>query len=250
MLKAVQNMSGEIKVLHKEIAELKSSNKEATISFTTDMQQTVPMDLDMPPAPVQLPDAEAPEPLACSKVSFLSKLRELYGHDAKWRCTKQRDSVRALANLQEDVILALRTGIGKTAIAVLPSMVENGYTIIVVPLISLMDDWKRRLTEFGIPFQHFKGKETHELNGNANIILVSSDVAKNEHWRQCIGQLNEHRPVLRMIIDEAHYYFTDVGFRSHAMSNAFTLRHMPMQVCNTTDAQLSRRRELWHCASV
>lgn len=169
---------------------------------------------------------------ASSKVSLLSQLRRMYGRDAQWTCKQQREAVKALVTLEKDVIVALRTGIGKTAVAVIlvPSMVENGYTVIVVPLIALMEDWKRRLTVMDIAFEHFKGKETSELQGSSNIILVSSDVAKYDHWKKCITQLDRHRPVLTMIIDEAHYYFTDVDFRSHAMANSFTLRHLPMQM--------------------
>ena len=170
------------------------------------------------------------QPSLVSKVSLLSQLRRLYGPDAQWTCKQQREAVKALVTLDKDVILALRTGIGKTAVAIIPSMVENGYTVIVVPLIALMEDWKRRLTEKNIAFEHFKGRETSELQGSSNIILVSSDVAKYDHWKKCITQLDRQRPVLRMIIDEAHYYFTDVEFRSHAMANSFTLRHLPMQM--------------------
>ena len=141
------------------------------------------------------------QPSPVSKVSLLSQLRRLYGPDAQWTCKQQREAVKALVTLDKDVILALRTGIGKTAVAIIPSMVENGYTVIVVPLIALMEDWKRRLTEKNIAFEHFKGRETSELQGSSNIILVSSDVAKYDHWKKCITQLDRQRPVLRMIID-------------------------------------------------
>jgi len=42
--------------------------------------------------------------------------------------------------------------------------------------------------------------------------------------------LHNRRPVLRLIVDEAHYYFVDQLFRKHALENAYSLRHFPVQV--------------------
>jgi superfamily II DNA helicase RecQ len=191
----------------------------------------------MPPStsPEPAPHETSPEPPSSAMpslqpVSMLNGLRKLYGTNAQWSCAEQRDSVKALVELKQDVIVALRTGIGKTAVALLPSIVESGYTVIIIPLIALMEDWKRRLTQLNIKFEHFRGVETQSLQGHADIILVSSDVAKYDHWKRCIAELNRKRPVVRFVIDEAHYYFTDINFRSHAMANSFALRTLPVQM--------------------
>jgi superfamily II DNA helicase RecQ len=166
---------------------------------------------------------------APSKLSMLQCLRKLYGPNAMWRCVEQRNAVNALLSLSSDVILAMRTGIGKTAIGILPSMTEHGCTVIIVPLIALMEDWISRLGGLKLPFEHFT-PQTTTLRGHANLILVSSDMAKTNRWRECLIDLNNRKPVIRQIVDESHYYFTDADFRSDALDNAYALRYLPTQM--------------------
>ncbi|KIL56726.1 hypothetical protein M378DRAFT_88899, partial [Amanita muscaria Koide BX008] len=269
ILKAIQGLSGQVQQLQKEVLELKQmsgqGHKEIPVAPATeltgqqhrssstriwlkdsrrqqDLSQEIPrpiqqsavrqdtLDQIATPLPTSSP---SPEPVSNCFIrpptfiplkrmlhgshSMKTQLRKLYGPNANWTCQQQREAVKALMALQQDVIVALRTGIGKTAIAILPSMVESGYTVIIIPLVALMEDWKRRLTEMEIPFEHFKGQETRSLNGNANIILVSSDAAKYDHWK-------------KFVVDEAHYYFTDINFRGHALQNPFAIRILPVQM--------------------
>ncbi|KAK2462988.1 hypothetical protein APHAL10511_004975 [Amanita phalloides] len=237
VLKAVKDLSVKVQQLQDELKgiqtkkDLQSGASDVFIPSGFPSSSGSVSDAFMAPVlSSPLRDIASPRLATPPRVSLLVQLKRLYGAQAKWTGKEQREAVKALLALEKDVIVALRTGGGKTAIAILPSMVENGYTVIVVPLVSLMDDWRRRLDEFGLPYEHFQGQGSPELKGHANIILVSSDVAKYDHWKKCITRLNTQRPVLRMVVDEAHYYFTDVQFRTHAMANSFTLRHMPMQV--------------------
>lgn len=156
--------------------------------------------------------------------SVLYHLRQLYGPKAQWRIPEQRQAVDALLDLDCDVIVALRTGIGKTAIAILPSMVEDAITVLVLPLIALMDDWKRRLAGLNIAFEQFKGAADPHLSGNTNIILVSSDMARNRPFKKALQVVAARRTVARFVLDECHYYFTDADFRTAAMQDPWQLR--------------------------
>jgi len=122
---------------------------------------------------------------------MLQELKKLYGANAMWTCVQQRDAIQELMKLDTDIVVALRTGIGKSLIAILPSRVETGYTVIIVPLVALMEDWIRRLDKLKISYEHFKGASTDQLKGHSNIILVSSDVAtgRNASWIFTIADL-------------------------------------------------------------
>lgn len=157
-------------------------------------------------------------------------LRQMYGPEADWRGPEQYEAVQHLLALATDVIVALRTGGGKTAVAVLPSLVENGYTVIILPLISLMLDWMARLDAMKIKYERFCGADTPRLHGRHNLILVSADMAKGTLWNHAIGALNAQRPVLRYVVDEVQCYALDRTFRAPALSNAFELRRFPCQV--------------------
>lgn len=163
---------------------------------------------------------------------MLCLLQGFYGPSTNWRCAEQRDALEAVMKLERDVIVALGAGVGKTAIALLPSIYEDGHTIIAVGLKSLMDDWEHRLHILKLPYEKYTGPGPGlgALTGNSNIILVSSDRIHNAHWKESLGLLNQRRPVLRLVFDEAHQFFTDVQFRSKAFSNPFGLRSVPCQL--------------------
>jgi superfamily II DNA helicase RecQ len=155
-------------------------------------------------------------------------LKGMYGKDATWRVPEQRDAVAALLKLEQDVIVALGAGVGKTAVAILPSMVEDGYTVITVGLKSLMDDWQHRLTKLNVPFEVYRSDA--DLQGSKNLILVTVDRARQNFWQTRLSKLHQRRPVLRLVVDEAHQFFTDLEFRNNAFGNAFGLRSVPCQL--------------------
>lgn len=162
--------------------------------------------------------------------SILPYLQGMYGPETTWRSLQQYQGVFELFQLQRDVILALGCNSGKTAIAVLPSLVENGITVIVIPLLSLLADWKRRLGQLGIPFLHFHRKAPVTNLGSINLILATSDAIRTRAWDQYIIALTQQKPLLRMIFDEAHSYFTDLIFRAGAMADPYMVRTIPFQV--------------------
>ena len=155
-------------------------------------------------------------------------LKGLYGKHATWRVPQQRDAVAALLKLEQDVIVALGAGVGKTAVAILPSMVEDGYTVITVGLKSLMDDWKHRLIKLNVPHQVYTSDA--DLSSSTNLILVTVDRARQDLWQTRLQKLHDQRPVLRLVVDECHQFFTDLDFRQSAFSNAFGLRSVPCQL--------------------
>lgn len=142
--------------------------------------------------------------------------------------------MKELLALKRDVIVSMRTGGGKSPVAILPPMVENGYTVIILPLLALIEDWERRLTSMGIPFERYLGAAgPRDLAGRKNIILVSSDIAKGDRFKAAIYRLHTRpfgRPVLRYVVDEAEYYFMDLNFRKESLGNPYELRKFPCQV--------------------
>ncbi|KAH7868510.1 uncharacterized protein C8R40DRAFT_1061908, partial [Lentinula edodes] len=156
-------------------------------------------------------------------------LKGMYGPSIQWRCQEQRDAVEALLALRTDVVIALGCGVGKTAVILLASLVENGHTIVVTPLVSLLQDWQRRLRTLNIAFEHYAGAQTKTLSGHANIILASADTARGKHWEACLNMLS--RPVYRIVVEEVHNHATEASFRRKAFANPYQLRNAgPVQL--------------------
>lgn len=170
-----------------------------------------------------------PEPLTSPK-NLLTSLRKLYGEHVDWREPAQYEAVKALLSLEQDVIVAMRTGGGKSAVAILPSTIENGITIIVTPLTSLLEDWMRRLDQLSLTYEHYTGAKGEPLTGQSNLILASADVVRFNTFMEAITILGYTRPILRMVIEEGHYWFTDYGWRDVAFADPYTMRKFNFQV--------------------
>lgn len=152
---------------------------------------------------------------------MLCLLRGWYGPAVEWRCNKQRDAVTSLMALKTDVVLALGCGVRKTAVIVLPSLVKNGYTVVVIPLLSLLADWKQRCSKAGIPYEVWEGFKTDKLVGNCNLILATTDTAQGQQWETALMSLPQ--PVLRVVVEEAHQHATEISFRGQAFSDSYCL---------------------------
>jgi bloom syndrome protein len=175
------------------------------------------------PAPLHPPNSMA--------VEMREHLRRVLGDPlAQWSAQGQHQGVKAALDCEQDCIVILRTGVGKSVIAFLPSLVEQGITIIVIPLVALMRDWQRRLEALAIACEVYDPSNPLSAPGHTNVLLVSSDKAARTEFKRHIRQLHLRRPILRVVIDEAHMYFTDAGFRSSAMAVPQALRAVPAQL--------------------
>ena len=95
----------------------------------------------------------------------------------------QSDALEKLAQ-DRNLIVSAPTGAGKTAIYLGASIGLDGVTVIVYPLISLIQDQERRFTERGFEFASFYGNVTGKrrqraleavANGDARIVLTTPE---------------------------------------------------------------------------
>jgi len=139
--------------------------------------------------------------------------------------------VQAVLGLETDVLAIMNTGSGKTMLALIPALLEpHQASVIVLPLKSLMTDYKRRLDDLDIPYEQFQGAKTKQLSGLKNLILVSADIARQTHWKHALATFDhQYMPVVRLFFDEGHFALTSSDFRA-ALRNLFDLRSLPMQL--------------------
>jgi superfamily II DNA helicase RecQ len=144
-----------------------------------------------------------------------------------WTCDQQRDGVLAALGHQTDVLAIIKTGWGKSMLPIIPAMIEEcRTTVIVLPLKSLVMDYRRKLQDMSVPFEHFS-KESPRLKGEHNLVLVSADYAKSSAFRQALAIVNESRPVVRTCFDEGHFAHTSDHFRERALGRLYELRQFP-----------------------
>ncbi len=101
------------------------------------------------------------------------------------------------------------TGFGKSVCFQLPALLLDGLTVIVYPLLALMNDQKRRLEEASLPCALFRGglsdeewaREEESVNsGKAKIIIANPEILANSKLARLLAR---HR-IAHLVIDEAH----------------------------------------------
>lgn len=77
----------------------------------------------------------------------------------------------------KDVILIAPTGGGKSLCYQLPAVISNGLTIVISPLVSLMEDQVWALRKFGIEAEYLSASREKDKN---NAVLKQLRETKND----------------------------------------------------------------------
>jgi ATP-dependent DNA helicase RecQ len=148
--------------------------------------------------------------LACSELDARAVLREVFGH-AEFRAG-QREAIDAVLAGRDAVVL-LPTGAGKSSCYQVPAVVAaragRGTTIVISPLIALMNDQVAGLTGRGIPaaaiHSHQEPDEQRAIigqfvRGELTVLYVSPERAVLPGFKGLLGRTR----IAMIAIDEAH----------------------------------------------
>ncbi|CAL9738500.1 ATP-dependent helicase Sgs1p [Monosporozyma servazzii] len=118
----------------------------------------------------------------------------------------------------KDVFVLMPTGGGKSLCYQLPAIVKSGTTqgttIVISPLISLMQDQIEHLLSKNIKASMFSSKGTAEerrqtfnlfIHGLLDIIYISPEmISASQQCKRAIHKLYEDKKLARVVVDEAH----------------------------------------------
>lgn len=105
-------------------------------------------------------------------------------------------------------LVLLPTGFGKSLCFQLPALMAPGITLVIYPLLALMQDQRRRLEQCGIPNALFRGgmekseraaQETLVRNG-AKIVIANPEILATPRLLSFLGTMR----ISHIAIDEAH----------------------------------------------
>ena len=172
--------------------------------------------LDMPPlqAPKQRRIAELTEAVRSSDPAEwpalleegLSDLFELPGAALR---DGQLPGMRAALE-GRDVLTVLPTGSGKSVVFQLPALLTPGYTLVISPLVALMQDQVMRLQQLGLPAAGLwgglsRGEQLSYLKdterGDIKLLYVAPERVRRSAELQ---ELLRRTPPARVVYDEAH----------------------------------------------
>lgn len=114
---------------------------------------------------------------------------------------------QALAARLKQIVL-LPTGAGKSLCFLIPALLLEGPTLILYPLLALMSDQARRMSEGGMTPVVFRGQQTQQereenfrlIKNGAKVILANPEVLQSEELLERLSKVG----IAHVAIDEAH----------------------------------------------
>lgn len=171
-----------------------------------------------PTAAIQFPSGQEAEDIknqkrnaGAQKVGLKTFLRDAF-RKRDFRPAQEEAILRCLAG--KDTVVLLPTGAGKSLIYQMVSLVKPGPTLVVAPLIALIEDQIEGLKEMGIDRverivgTQDRGTKQSALqrlrDGGTLILIVAPERLLVPEFRQAIGVLDQGEGVGLVVIDEAH----------------------------------------------
>ncbi len=140
----------------------------------------------------RVPPCRIPPP---SSALLDAVLRDRFGYRA-FR-TGQRELVEA-ALAGRDAMGILPTGAGKTICYQVPAMMLGGLTVVVSPLVSLMEDQLRRARAVGLDARALHSGSL--VQGGVGLLLLAPERLESERFRSLLPRLE----ISLVAVDEAH----------------------------------------------
>ena len=160
-------------------------------------------------------DTRPPLKTTMSRDILLQLLNDHFGHQ-QFRSKEQEDAVKTLIDGKEDVFVNIPTGGGKSLIYQLPAVASiNKVTIVVSPLIALIQDQLDQLVKTGIvgktihsKLSEIERKHVEDDLGaehpTTRLLYVTAERCATRSFRDLLTLMMENNSLAYFVIDEAH----------------------------------------------
>ncbi|SMQ55676.1 unnamed protein product [Zymoseptoria tritici ST99CH_3D7] len=146
------------------------------------------------------------------KVDIDFTLRKVFGRD-KFRPVQREVVIAALEG--HDVFLQAATGFGKSLCFQLPAVVDFGITIVISPLLALMNNQISALRAANIKVETINSTTSMSVKNNilndlksghplTRLLYVTPEYCAMDHFRRNLRIVYEQKELARIAVDEAH----------------------------------------------
>jgi RecQ family ATP-dependent DNA helicase len=177
------------------------------------------------------------------ETNLREQLRIVMGPTVQFRGI-QEQAIQAITSGESPIIAIMATGGGKSLLFMLPATCgPGGMTIVVVPLISLRQDLKRRCEAMGMTCEEWNSRKPPDT---ATIVLVTPESAVSDGFVTFLNRMRATRQLDRIVIDECHIVLNrQYNFRKEMQQLGKLIAAETQMVLLTATLPVSREGELW-----
>lgn len=143
------------------------------------------------------------------------QLETMMGPQARFRGV-QEASIRAIVGGHGPIVTVMGTGGGKSLLFMLPAALAAnvrgvgtpGLTVVVIPMISLRQDLRRRCDQLGIKCAEWNSRRPQ---GSVSIMLVTPESAISKAFQRYLMTMQASHQLERVVIDECHVVLDSRG---------------------------------------
>ena len=135
----------------------------------------------------------------------------LWNSNCNWTSDEQCEAVIHALQGEKDLLVALPTSSGKSMVPMLATMLGSGKTfLVIVPLISLLEDWERQLKSSGTRYSVFQCGI--HIFPDSPIVLATIDLVIKSDLIECIGNVYTYESFGEVVIDKVHNVLVSCKF--------------------------------------
>lgn len=146
--------------------------------------------------------------------SLKQALKKHFGFD-KFRTKLQEDVVKAVIRGDRDVFVCMPTGAGKSLCYQLPAVLSEGITLVISPLIALIQDQVDRLKSLNIPACSINSKlpagerrlilaDLGSSSPKLKLLYITPEMVASPSFQPCLTDLLSRGLLSYLAVDEAH----------------------------------------------
>ncbi|XP_040919231.1 ATP-dependent DNA helicase Q5 [Toxotes jaculatrix] len=146
--------------------------------------------------------------------SLKQALKTHFGFDS-FRSKLQEDVVKAVIRGDRDVFVCMPTGAGKSLCYQLPAVLAEGITLVISPLIALIQDQVHHLKELNIPACSINSKlpagerrliltDLESSSPKLKLLYITPEMVASPSFQPCLTGLCSRGLLSYLAVDEAH----------------------------------------------
>jgi superfamily II DNA helicase RecQ len=145
----------------------------------------------------------------------------------------QRAAIEAVVRGDNPILTVMATGAGKSMVFLLPAWgAMGGTTVVLVPLIALRQDLRRRCQALGISCLEWTSRRSNQAvnSENVKIVLVMIESFVETEFQSFIQRLHYSQQLDRIVLDECHELLLNHDTFRPAFQHLHVLAQMETQM--------------------